>query len=125
MTLLDTVGKSEPRRVQLSRKAGWRMPENTVKVSRPGKWGNPYRMFYDGDRQQVIDLYRAGLMTGKWRQGYNDTDVMLCVGIDAKLGELRGKNLACWCKLTDPCHADVLLELANPLPSDQNTKRAG
>jgi hypothetical protein len=30
------------------------------------------------------------------------------------LGELRGKNLACWCKPGEPCHADVLLELANP-----------
>ena len=28
-------------------------------------------------------------------------------------GSLAGKNLACWCKLTDPCHADVLLEIAN------------
>ena len=29
------------------------------------------------------------------------------------LHELRGKNLACWCKLDEPCHADVLLKLAN------------
>lgn len=26
---------------------------------------------------------------------------------------LRGKDLACWCRLDQPCHADVLLELAN------------
>jgi hypothetical protein len=30
--------------------------------------------------------------------------------------ELRGKNLACWCKPGEPCHADVLLELANSEP---------
>jgi hypothetical protein len=29
------------------------------------------------------------------------------------IGELRGKNLACWCKLDQPCHADVLLRMAN------------
>jgi hypothetical protein len=27
--------------------------------------------------------------------------------------QLRGKNLACWCKPGQPCHADILLELAN------------
>lgn len=26
--------------------------------------------------------------------------------------ELCGKDLACWCPLDQPCHADVLLELA-------------
>lgn len=33
------------------------------------------------------------------------------------LGDLRGKDLACWCPLDAPCHADVLLELANAGPS--------
>jgi hypothetical protein len=28
--------------------------------------------------------------------------------------DLRGFNLACWCPLDEPCHADVLLEVANP-----------
>jgi hypothetical protein len=28
-------------------------------------------------------------------------------------GELRGKDLACWCALDEPCHGDVLLEIAN------------
>jgi len=32
---------------------------------------------------------------------------------DFYLGELRGHDLACWCPLDQPCHADVLLELAN------------
>jgi len=27
--------------------------------------------------------------------------------------ELRGKNLMCWCEIGAPCHADVLLEIAN------------
>jgi hypothetical protein len=28
--------------------------------------------------------------------------------------DLTGRDLACWCPLDRPCHADVLLELANP-----------
>jgi hypothetical protein len=30
-----------------------------------------------------------------------------------QMADLRGKNLACWCPLDQPCHADVLLEIAN------------
>ena len=33
--------------------------------------------------------------------------------VEAIRAELRGKNLACFCPLDQPCHADVLLELAN------------
>lgn len=33
------------------------------------------------------------------------------------LSELRGKNLACWCRMGESCHADVLLEMANADPS--------
>lgn len=93
-----------PRRVQLSRKKGWRMPENTVKVSRPGKWGNPFRA--DGkpfEREAAVATFRAwmGMDTHKAEK------------LRAALLELRGKNLACWCAPDQPCHADVLLELAN------------
>ncbi len=99
-----------PIRVQLSRKKGWRMPANTVKVCRPGKWGNPWRV---GDWSATLGrvLDQAGAVerfTAEHEQG----------GCRAWLNpqavkELKGKNLACWCKLTDPCHADVLIRLAN------------
>ena len=97
---------SEPKRIQLSRRKGWRMPENTVSVVRPGKWGNPYRV-------GAIDHRTGGFMDA-------DTaverflDKMLRQGReDEIISALRGKNLACWCKPGAPCHADVLLELAN------------
>ena len=75
------------------------MPENTVKVSRPGPWGNQFSVVEYG-RARAVANYR------------NRVIGLLAIGaID--LQSLRGKNLACWCKLDQPCHADVLLELAN------------
>lgn len=88
-----------PERIQLRRTKGWRMPPNTVKVSRPGKWGNPYTVAEYG-RELAVRNYRRRL------------DCLRVIGA-LDLSELRGKNLACWCKLGEPCHADVLLELAN------------
>ena len=40
--MADEQMTAKPVRVQLSRKKGWRMPENTVSVARPGRWGNPW-----------------------------------------------------------------------------------
>ena len=111
-----------PIRVQLSRKKGWRMPENTVKVDRATKWGNPFVVHGDGmayDPWLAVRMFRQTLNKGiswcpippsKWPKGkipIHFTEVG-----DVKR-ELRGKNLACWCALDQPCHADVLLELAN------------
>ncbi|MBP6252450.1 MAG: DUF4326 domain-containing protein [Rubrivivax sp.] len=86
-------------RVQLSRRAGWRMPAGTVKVARPTKWGNPFAVAGHG-RAHAVHLYR-GWLTGMLAAGHLDP------------AELRGKSLACWCRLDQECHADVLLELAN------------
>ncbi len=109
-----------PKRIQLSRQKGWRMPENTVAVSRgPGrKWGNPFRAgeFYNVAEEEngaVIDrrkCHSAAEAVQMFRE-YMDYDMSLDL-VEA-LPELRGKNLACWCPLDQPCHADVLLELAN------------
>lgn len=93
-----------PERIQLSRKKGWRMPANTVRVSSPGKWGNPFRVgdFGIPDQAAAVERYREwldGRVTGPERP--------------TSFEDLRGKNLACWCRPGDPCHADVLLELAN------------
>ena len=70
---------------------------NAVYVGRPTKWGNPYRIGKDGTREQIIAKYRAWLPMS---------------GLDVR--ELKGKCLVCWCYPL-PCHADVLLELANAL----------
>ncbi len=94
---------SKPVRIQLRRTKGWRMPPNTVKVTRPSKWGNPIRAAKGASAQLVVDAYRAWLTT------HPDGRATALRHIE----ELRGKNLACWCPLDQPCHADVLLELAN------------
>jgi len=88
------------RRIRLRRIKGWRMPANTVKVARPTKWGNPFEIGVHGTRQEVLRKYRAWIMQKLTEQ-------------PDFLAPLRGKNLACFCKMHQPCHADILLELAN------------
>lgn len=116
-------------RVQLSRAKGWRMPPNTVKVSRPSRWGNPFYM-EDWGREQAVTLYRDMLEGGwspNWIADMTAADgsfvYMAMLQWRRRLGtqfardlahaELRGKNLACWCGLGEPCHADILLAIAN------------
>jgi hypothetical protein len=119
---------SEPVRIQRKRVKGWRMPENTVSVSPPSKFGNPFPVDVYGETG-AVDRFRR-LMTGKmsslemsqssrcdqWSAPPCDISlVSIRRWILDDLEELRGKNLACWCK-AGPCHADVLLELANAPP---------
>jgi hypothetical protein len=101
-----------PERIQLRRSRGWRKPPAAVVVARPTRWGNPFVVGQrvDGvlvkDRAHSVALYRA-MMAGSPDR---------CAAARA---ELAGKDLACWCPLVDvdgrrgPCHADVLLEIAN------------
>lgn len=89
---------NRPRRIQRKRTKGWRLPENTVYVGRPTKWGNPHTAGPPG--HQVTQYEKLLRLAGQ-------------NGIRYPFEELRGKNLACWCSLDQPCHADVLLELAN------------
>ncbi|MDP3740325.1 MAG: DUF4326 domain-containing protein [Hyphomonadaceae bacterium] len=106
---------SGPSRVQLSRKAGWRMPANTIKVTRPGKWGNPYKVgswvrpYSEGLPKQLRTVAEVVTYFGLLA---NHTHIGMNLREKARR-ELRGKNLACWCPLDQPCHADVLLEIAN------------
>jgi hypothetical protein len=93
------------------------MPENTVSVTRPGKWGNPFKVSdyfdagYSGSADvaahHCVEAYRAWML-GKshWAHGIPMPE-------PPNPSELRGKNLACWCAIGQPCHADVLLEIAN------------
>ncbi|MET3512781.1 hypothetical protein ABIC63_000546 [Pseudacidovorax sp. 1753] len=105
-----------PRRVQLSRAKGWRMPENTVKVDRTTKWGNPFvpgqpAPFGPTKGAPVTDKRHAFVL---FRSLAPLNDNLVAAARD----ELAGKNLACWCPKDNPyedaCHAAVLLELANP-----------
>lgn len=91
-----------PERIQLRRSKGWRKPPGAVVVSRPSRWGNPFRVGIDGDRAACVDAYRRALLAGE-----------LAVTAADVRRELAGRDLACWCPPGAPCHGDVLLELAN------------
>lgn len=108
-----------PERIQRKRTKGWRMPENTVYVGRPTKWGNPFQVIRDGRFWTVVDNNEVHYDT--WPNKHSATlHTVSLFAMDVELGlapypldELRGKDLACWCPLDQPCHADVLLEIAN------------
>ena len=76
-----------------------KIPPDAVYVGRPSKWGNIYKLGIDGAREEVILMYREWL------------EMMLSEG-RIEIDSLRGKDLVCWCAPL-PCHADVLIELAN------------
>lgn len=106
-----------PARVQLRRTKGWRMPPQCVKVARPSRWGNPFTVAAHGvDAVEMFRKWLAGepLSAGERFTFLTDRRAELL----ARLPELKGKSLACFCPLSDACHADVLLELANK-ESDQ------
>lgn len=82
-------------------------------VSRPSKWGNPFtlEMWRDlipderGQREMVVMQFGTMLIDGEFEGDYPRMGQII--------RELAGKNLACWCPLDQPCHADVLLDIAN------------
>ena len=98
-----------PNRVLLSRKKGARKPKGVVGVARPSKWGNPFKVGgnIEGEpiesRSDAVRHFRAMLE-------FEDRNYP---SLDEIRRELAGKDLACWCPLDEPCHADVLLEIAN------------
>ena len=100
-------GTKSPVRVQLKRTKGWRKPEGCIVVSRPSRWGNPFKIGEwvqaDDPRWRVIeslDLYFEFIVNSP------------ALWLTAR-DELAGHDLCCVCPLDQPCHADVLLELAN------------
>ena len=104
-------------RVQLSRRKGARIPPNTVVVSRPSIFGNPFTVG-ETSATQAVALFHTWVMDEHALDGYihaQHADEMRKrrTKLLAALPKLRGKNLACWCALTEPCHADILLLVAN------------
>ena len=122
-----------PRRIQQRRTKGWRKPEGAIAVGRGTKWGNPMTMqqyraveqelgearILDAEVRAELTVAFRSLITygpdsGYWTPGTFQAALTIRAGLDA--GELAGKDLMCWCPLDQPCHADVLLELANGDP---------
>ena len=107
-----------PERIQRRRTKGWRMPENTVCVDRTSRWGNPFKIGVDGTPAECVQKYKDLMFPYRHRGKNSGLDKFFITEANMRdvQSELRGKNLACWCKIGSPCHADVLLELANAQP---------
>lgn len=101
--------EARPQRVQLSRRKGWRMPPNCVKVDRSTKWGNHFAIGKCSIYGDVPDAETAVRCFEVWLKTTPAGGDML----SAARAELRGFHLACWCAPGLPCHADVLLSVAN------------
>lgn len=103
-------------RIQRKRTKGWRMPEGAVYVGRPSAWGNPFSIKgWNCTPETAVENFRDLLARAPiadentlWLAKAGETVY------DTIRRELAGKDLACWCPLDQPCHADVLLDLANP-----------
>ncbi|MDU0348316.1 DUF4326 domain-containing protein [Actinomyces sp. MRS3W] len=130
-----------PRRIQRRRTRGWRMPNDVVYVGRGSRWGNQFivgrtylistfgralehigfhqqidpQPFTPTSRADVVEMYLA------WFQGnlvvplYEPYSRTIPRQEDIQ-ADLMGRDLACWCPLDEPCHADVLLALAAGKP---------
>jgi hypothetical protein len=104
------------KRIQLSRRRGYRKPEGAVVVSRPSRWGNPVR-WQDCPEDVGPPAWARGV-AADWYREWIMQPAQAAFRREVR-EHLRGRDLACWCPLTDehgnrvPCHADVLLEIAN------------
>ncbi len=102
-----------PRRIQLSRAKGWRKPPDTVLVSRPSRFGNPWTVARARAAGFTGSDATVAALCATWFDRGMRNRIPICEPIIAALPALRGKHLACWCRLDQPCHADTLLDLAN------------
>ena len=118
---------SKPKRIQLSRRKGWRKPEGAIVVARPSRWGNPFKVaecveagFAETTEQAravCVEAFRDWCNGNRWADGSGVRADERHAAYVASIPELAGHDLACWCPLDQPCHADVLLELANRPPA--------
>jgi hypothetical protein len=107
-----------PKRIRMSRQRPWRAENpDAVIVARPSMWGNPWAIGSTGwtilpggyiDREPHPPLTRDGAI-----ESFRNSIEFRLADDPHYLDALAGRDLACWCPLDQPCHADVLLELAN------------
>lgn len=117
-----------PQRIQRRRIAGWRMSEGAVYVGRRTKWGNPaiveryvrpdhtaFTAWAPDDQGNLTNLLLQSFSRHEAQQAAVDwfhLNLPHVCPIE-RVHDLRGKDLACWCPLDQPCHAGVLLRVAN------------
>ncbi len=101
-----------PQRIQLHRTKGWRLPDGAVVVSRPSRWGNPFRIGdpKTPDRATAVRQFADAITA---RQRGDHVAALSKYPSDEEIrSELKGHDLACWCPIGEPCHAEVLLRVA-------------
>lgn len=106
-----------PKRIQRKRTKGWKMPAGAVYVGRPGYFGNPFTgpLAANAFRRWMTNkMGPAEFMRRRHNPWALHSDKY---NIRREMSRLLGKDLACFCPLDQPCHADVLLELANATPA--------
>lgn len=103
----------KPERLRRSRAKGARLTASNglpiVVVSRPSRWGNPFPIDTSKPAAEVARQRAQSIQN--FERALNGSRLRFTK--DEVRRELRGKNLACWCPLDGPCHADVLLRVAN------------
>ena len=96
------------KRIQLRRSRGWKMPPGALKVDRTTKWGNPFTVAVFGSAAVAVAQH------GRWLRGeIAAPDGAAPPSTEASRAGLSGPDLACWCPLGGPCHAELLLAIAN------------
>lgn len=119
-----------PERIQRTRLRNWRMPDDAVYVGRPTVWANPFKVVrLGGNRWGVTSSTGDDRLAGSWYTKFDASEQAVAlyrqhrlpwILRDNPVAVLRGHDLACWCPLEDdrgrpfPCHADLLLQIANP-----------
>lgn len=122
------MADATPVRIQRQRKRGWKKPANTVCVTRGTLWGNPFVVRPDVEPGTKINYvgYTAVPTVADAIACYREYLLQIPDLIDKAKRNLRGKNLACFCALDQPCHADVLLQIVNEFPvTDSSVTQSG
>ncbi|MER8540302.1 DUF4326 domain-containing protein [Mesorhizobium sp. M1334] len=115
---------TKPVRLRLSRSKGFDLQAHSrsfngldaVNVARPSVFGNPFKVSARHDRAYAVQLFSQFMCC--WTVMLPDPSPQeqdaARLSIFRRLDTLTGRNLACWCALDGkPCHADVLLNIAN------------
>lgn len=112
-----------PKRFQRSRKKGAKLPAGVVSVTRPGRWGNPFIVKPDRAPGSNFKSYICVPTAEDAVACFREMVLSDQKFIDEIREKLAGKHLACFCPTDQPCHGDVLLEIANKEDQPDVSKR--
>lgn len=131
MSTDNRLTETAARRIQRKRAKGWKLPAGCVCVDRSTGFGNPFPIAKGESRSEGVSrpIWVVGTWTGPgmWFKDTREEAISTAVAAyrawinspsqetlrEKAVVALRGRSLACWCPEGSPCHADVLLEIAN------------